>query len=110
MTNEIKRGEPTPVESISKWVPPPVDFNKSLLNLRKELPAYQMFNDNIYPIILGNQVTIIAGATGCGKTTQIPQMVLDGEIARGNYDVKIIVTQPRRIAAISVANRVAQER
>ncbi len=47
----------------------------------------------------------------CGKTTQVPQIILDHMIseARG-ADTYIICTQPRRIAAISVAERVAQER
>ena len=48
---------------------------------------------------------------GCGKTTQIPQFILDDEIRKGEGSVThIVCTQPRRISAISVAERVADER
>ena len=53
-------------------------------------------------------MTIISGHTGCDKTTQIPQYLLHNS-AHGRRPVNIIVTQPRRIAAISIATRVAKE-
>jgi HrpA-like RNA helicase len=56
-----------------------------------------------------NQFSIIVGGTGCGKTTQVPQYILDEWSRQGN-DCNIVVTQPRRIAAISVARRVCDER
>lgn len=59
--------------------------------------------------IESNQVTIIHGATGSGKTTQVPQYILDHYANEGRY-CNIIVTQPRRIAAISIARRVCHER
>ncbi|KAK4401986.1 DExH-box ATP-dependent RNA helicase DExH7, chloroplastic [Sesamum angolense] len=61
--------------------------------------------------VQGNNVVVISGETGCGKTTQVPQYILDNmiEAGRGGY-CNIICTQPRRIAAISVAERVADER
>ena len=62
-----------------------------------------LFQDTIN----ANTVTIISGATGCGKTTMIPQFILGYHKDR-RLDVKIIVTQPRRIAAQSVARRVAE--
>ena len=49
------------------------------------------------------------GATGSGKTTQVPQYILDHYIKQKRY-CNIVVTQPRRIAAISIAKRVCQER
>ncbi|KAK6157628.1 hypothetical protein DH2020_011876 [Rehmannia glutinosa] len=57
------------------------------------------------------QVVIISGETGCGKTTQIPQFILESEIdsMRGAM-CNIICTQPRRISAISVSERIATER
>lgn len=57
----------------------------------------------------GFSVVIIEGPTGCGKTTQVPQWILDDSYQK-RKPCKIIVTQPRRIAAISIAKRVAQER
>jgi HrpA-like RNA helicase len=66
---------------------------------------------DIVAAINSNQVTVIAGDTGCGKTTQVPQLVLDDLILRDRgSDANIIVTQPRRISAISVAERIAVER
>ncbi|KAL1137628.1 hypothetical protein AAG570_009324, partial [Ranatra chinensis] len=56
-----------------------------------------------------SQVTIIKGHTGCGKTTQVPQYILDSYVNQ-NMHCNIVVTQPRRIAAISVAKRVCEER
>jgi len=58
-----------------------------------------------------NDVTICMAATGSGKTTQIPQLVLDDCVDRGEGSkCNIICTQPRRLAAITVAQRVAKER
>ena len=56
-----------------------------------------------------NQVTIIHGLTGSGKTTQVPQYILD-ECASERVYCNIVVTQPRRIAAISIAKRVCSVR
>jgi HrpA-like RNA helicase len=57
------------------------------------------------------QVIVVSGETGCGKTTQLPQYILESEIeaARGAV-CSIICTQPRRISAMSVSERVAAER
>jgi len=67
--------------------------------------------DEIVKTIATNQVTVISGDTGCGKTTQVPQLVLDDMIfnKRGS-EANIIVTQPRRISAIGVSERIASER
>jgi ATP-dependent RNA helicase TDRD9 len=56
-----------------------------------------------------NPVVIIQGDTGCGKTTQIPQYILDEACQQQKY-CNIVVTQPRKIAAISNSKRVAAER
>ncbi|MBD2785570.1 ATP-dependent RNA helicase HrpA [Xenorhabdus sp. DI] len=71
----------------------------------ENLPVSQK-KDDIYQAIRDNQVVIIAGETGSGKTTQIPKICL--ELGRG---VKGLIghTQPRRLAARSVANRIADE-
>ncbi len=52
---------------------------------------------------------IIKGVTGCGKTTQVPQFIFDSYAERKMH-CNIVVTQPRRLAAVSVAKRVCQER
>ncbi|XP_053569661.1 ATP-dependent RNA helicase DHX30 [Bombina bombina] len=55
-------------------------------------------------------VVVIAGDTGCGKTTRIPQFILENDILRGQGShCNILITQPRRISAVSVAHRVGQE-
>ncbi|XP_069501946.1 ATP-dependent RNA helicase DHX30 isoform X2 [Ambystoma mexicanum] len=55
-------------------------------------------------------VVVIAGDTGCGKTTRIPQFILDDYITNGEgAQCNMVITQPRRISAISVAQRVGHE-
>lgn len=57
------------------------------------------------------QVVVVSGETGCGKTTQLPQYILESEIeAVRGAACNIICTQPRRISAIAVSERVAAER
>ncbi|XP_041420858.1 ATP-dependent DNA/RNA helicase DHX36 isoform X2 [Xenopus laevis] len=77
---------------------------------REKLPSYGM-KEMIIKMINSNQVTVISGETGCGKTTQVTQFILDDHINRGKgSSCYIVCTQPRRISAISVAERVAAER
>ena len=66
----------------------------------------QEYQDKLLDSVKSSQCVIITGETGCGKTTQLPQYLYRGALAR---DGAIAVTQPRRVAAISVAHRVAQE-
>ncbi|EAY00803.1 hypothetical protein TVAG_231430 [Trichomonas vaginalis G3] len=79
---------------------------KEILETRKKLPVYE-HRMEIIAAIRDNPIVIIEGQTGSGKTTQIPQFVL--EEALSPYGKKIVCTQPRRVAAISIATRVAQE-
>lgn len=82
----------------------------SFLSKRKTLPAYSS-RAQLIELIASNRVTIVAGATGSGKTTQVPTFVLEDAIEKSQGgNTNIIVTQPRRISAIGVATRVAQER
>ncbi|KAH8322278.1 hypothetical protein KR059_010241 [Drosophila kikkawai] len=78
------------------------------LNRDKTLSIYAK-RDEILAAIKGNPVVILKGETGCGKTTQVPQYILDEGFMTGQY-CNIVVAQPRRIAAISIANRVCEER
>ena len=78
--------------------------------LRAKLPAFRQ-RDELLAAIARSQVLVVSGETGCGKTTQLPQFVLERELLAGNgARTSIICTQPRRISAISVAARVAHER
>src|ERR1700676_3326732 len=70
-----------------------------------ELPVSQL-KDKIAEVIRDHQVVIIAGETGSGKTTQLPKICL--ELGRGVAG-QIGHTQPRRIAARTVAERIAEE-
>ena len=80
------------------------------LQKKADLPLRQ-HGSRLLGMINDNQYCIVAGATGCGKTTQLPQLLLEQAIASGQgTKCNIICTQPRRIAAKSVAKRVAQER
>ncbi|XP_026807070.1 probable ATP-dependent RNA helicase spindle-E [Rhopalosiphum maidis] len=65
--------------------------------------------DKIINSINSNCTVLISGATGCGKSTQVPQYILDDCMSKKKY-CNIIVTQPRRIAAISVSKQVNKER
>ncbi|KAM0014067.1 putative RNA helicase [Helianthus debilis subsp. tardiflorus] len=83
---------------------------QKMQELRRSLPAYKQ-KETLLNAISKNQVIVVSGETGCGKTTQLPQYILESEIegARG-AECSIICTQPRRISAMSVAERVAAER
>ncbi|XP_015082740.1 DExH-box ATP-dependent RNA helicase DExH6 isoform X2 [Solanum pennellii] len=75
---------------------------------RSKLPIAS-FKDAITSTIESNQVVLISGETGCGKTTQVPQFILDHMWGKGET-CKIVCTQPRRISAISVSERISTER
>ncbi|KAJ3180210.1 ATPdependent RNA helicase [Geranomyces variabilis] len=81
-----------------------------MLAQRTTLPAWK-YKDQILDSVEKHRVVVVEGETGCGKTTQVPQFILDRfiETQRG-AECKILVTQPRRISAIGVAERVASER
>lgn len=74
---------------------------------RMNLPVYG-FRESILSTIDKSQVTIICGETGCGKSTQIPSFILEHQLAQGKA-CKVYCTEPRRISAISLAQRVSEE-
>lgn len=83
---------------------------EKMRNTRTSLPVYTKAED-VLKHIDENEVTICMAATGSGKTTQIPQLILDDWIAKNKgAKCNIVCTQPRRLAAISVADRVSKER
>ena len=73
----------------------------------ENLPIFP-YKSEILTAIQNHQVTIISGETGSGKTTQVPHYLLESAKHEGK-PVRILCTQPRRIAAISVSERVALE-
>eukprot|EP00177_Eucheuma_denticulatum_P006762 GFKZ01012289.1.p1 GENE.GFKZ01012289.1~~GFKZ01012289.1.p1 ORF type:complete len:1366 (-),score=200.61 GFKZ01012289.1:915-5012(-) len=97
---------------IEKPMPvPPLKPSHKLASMREKralLPAHRARED-IMSKVKVNQVVVVSGATGSGKTTQVPQFLLE-EAAENGKPVSIVCTQPRRIAAMSVAERVAAER
>ena len=77
---------------------------------RMDLPMNQ-YKQKVLDMVNHNTYSIVVGATGSGKTTQVPQILLEDAISNDKGgSCNIICTQPRRIAATSVARRVAEER
>ncbi|CCI50075.1 unnamed protein product [Albugo candida] len=78
---------------------------------RMQLPACSM-EQEIMEAIVNNDIVILCGETGSGKTTQVPQFLYEagfGHPEHPNFFGRIGVTQPRRVATVSTAKRVAEE-
>jgi pre-mRNA-splicing factor ATP-dependent RNA helicase DHX16 len=73
---------------------------------RKSLPIYQ-YREEFVAALAEHQILVIVGETGSGKTTQLPQYLHEAGYTKGG--LKVGCTQPRRVAAMSVAARVADE-
>ncbi|KAM3721050.1 3'-5' RNA helicase [Dirofilaria immitis] len=89
-------------------VPPCTSVRYSVKNFRRSLPTYPM-REEILKAIHNHKVTMIVGGTGCGKTTQVPQFILE-DAAERQQGVRIFCTQPRRLPVLAVSARVAKER
>lgn len=81
---------------------------KQWINQDMTLPVYSQ-REKILSTIETNSITIIQGNTGSGKSTQIPQYILDDFVKRSK-PVNIVVTQPRRIAARSLCEHISYSR
>lgn len=95
---------------LTQAVPQVPDFQgpcPSYANHAENLPIFPQ-KSQILESINKHQITIISGETGSGKTTQVPQYLLQNAQVQGSK-VRIIVTEPRRIAAVTVSERVAAE-
>lgn len=79
--------------------------HEAILEVRRSLPVYGECQ-RVLDIYHENQVFVLSSGTGSGKSTQVPQFVLYDELASG---LRVVCTQPRRLAATAVAGRVAQE-
>ncbi|KAH7914909.1 P-loop containing nucleoside triphosphate hydrolase protein [Hygrophoropsis aurantiaca] len=80
---------------------------RKILEARKKLPVYAQM-DEFYKMFNRNQIIVMVGETGSGKTTQIPQFVAYSDLPHTRNKL-VACTQPRRVAAMSVAKRVADE-
>ncbi|XP_022062811.1 ATP-dependent RNA helicase DHX30 [Acanthochromis polyacanthus] len=85
------------------------DWERANPGLSVELPV-DAHRQRVISAVRSSRVVVIAGETGCGKTTRIPRFLLEEHVRGGQGgECNILVTQPRRISAVSVAHRVAQE-
>lgn len=86
------------------------EIPNSMKNMRTFLPVFQC-RAQILETVANSSVVLIKGATGCGKSTQVCQYLLEDSI-KSNHGANFncFVSQPRRISAITLAERVADER
>ncbi|KAJ1424831.1 P-loop containing nucleoside triphosphate hydrolase protein [Ochromonadaceae sp. CCMP2298] len=74
-----------------------------MLAARRKLPAWAKRGE-VLSLLQAHRAIVVTGETGCGKTTQVPQFIFED-----NPHGKIVICQPRRLAAVGVATRVAEE-
>uniref|UniRef100_A0A674F2S5 RNA helicase n=1 Tax=Salmo trutta TaxID=8032 RepID=A0A674F2S5_SALTR len=85
------------------------EWERAEPGLGVELPV-DAHRERVVSAVESSRVIVVAGETGCGKTTRIPRFLLEGRVRGGEgAECNILVTQPRRISAVSVAHRVAHE-
>jgi hypothetical protein len=75
----------------------------AMAEARRRLPAFEKRSE-VLELLASNRAVVVTGETGCGKTTQVPQYLYEQDCTR-----KILICQPRRLAAVGVATRVAEE-
>jgi ATP-dependent RNA helicase DHX57 len=104
-------GTDTSLRMLSQWqARQSLPAQQRMLAVRQALPAWKL-RESIVRAVECNQVVIISGETGSGKSTQSVQFILDDLIGKKLGEAaNIICTQPRRISALGLADRVADER
>ena len=88
------------------------EYTRSFGKKRASLPIAAS-QEKLLDLLYGskNSVLVLCGTTGCGKTTQVPQFILDYHIEKGEgHACRILITQPRRISATSISRRISAER
>jgi pre-mRNA-splicing factor ATP-dependent RNA helicase DHX15/PRP43 len=94
--------------AVNPWTSTPFSTKYyNILETRLKLPVYQ-FKDKLVQAVQDNQIVVVEGETGSGKTTQIPQFLVEAGYAKQGKTA-VACTQPRRVAATSIAARVAEE-
>ncbi|KAL5110696.1 putative ATP-dependent RNA helicase DHX37 [Taenia crassiceps] len=104
--SEAKTTASVPSAVRARMIYVPVNRSPDVQTARLTLPIVSE-EARIMEQISENDVVIICGATGCGKTTQVPQFLYEAGYTRGGY--RIGITEPRRVAAISMSERVSKE-
>ncbi|KAL8968479.1 MAG: hypothetical protein Q9183_002441 [Haloplaca sp. 2 TL-2023] len=104
-------GTKTSVDIHQRWLArQDMPRQQKMMAARRGLPAWK-HHDTIVQTVNEHQVTIISGETGSGKSTQSVQFILDDMIQRQlGSSANIVCTQPRRISALGLADRVSDER
>ncbi|CAN6468005.1 unnamed protein product [Victoria cruziana] len=106
-TTKINGSTPRPSSSVNRWTGRPFSTRYyEILDKRKTLPVWQQ-RQEFLDVLEKNQTLVLVGETGSGKTTQIPQFVVEAGYTSNRK--QIACTQPRRVAAMSVSRRVAEE-
>ncbi|KAH9857918.1 P-loop containing nucleoside triphosphate hydrolase protein [Lenzites betulinus] len=80
---------------------------QDMLRQRNQLPMAQ-YRQDLLSLLEMSQILVLSGETGCGKSTQVPAFILEDQLLKGRH-CKIYCTEPRRISAISLAQRVSRE-
>ena len=108
---DLNRRKPQHADVLNRWQAKQATPQQvKMLNARMSLPAWKL-RDEIVKAVNSHQVTIISGETGSGKSTQSVQFILDDMIRRQvGASANIVCTQPRRISALGLADRVSDER
>ncbi len=104
---------PQPSEARAKEIADYFSNRVASPSYQKMLPGRQSLpianhRQEILDLVENNQIFVLSGETGCGKSTQVPAYILEHCMSQGR-NCKIYVTEPRRISAISLAERVSEE-
>lgn len=104
---------PQPSEARAKEIADYFSNRVASPSYQKMLPGRQGLpianhRQEILDLVENNQIFVLSGETGCGKSTQVPAYILEHCMSQGR-NCKIYVTEPRRISAISLAERVSEE-
>ncbi|TBU35097.1 P-loop containing nucleoside triphosphate hydrolase protein [Dichomitus squalens] len=80
---------------------------QEMLKQRNQLPMAH-YKQDLLSLLEMSQILVLSGETGCGKSTQVPAFILEDQLLKGRH-CRIYCTEPRRISAISLAQRVSRE-